>query len=177
MNKSLGYYQLAGYVFTSVFGTLLHFIYDWTNKSIIAGIFSAVNESIFEHMKLLYFPMLIFALFESRVFVKDYPCFWRAKLIGFLCGLGLIPVIYYTYSGIIGKNLDWLNILIFFIAAGVSFYIETKVMKNKDKCTKTSGFSFGLILLIGIIFIILTFLPPHIPLFIDPITKTYGINI
>lgn len=53
MKKSIPYWQAAGFIFTAILGTLLHFLFDWTNGSVIAALFSAVNESIWEHMKLL----------------------------------------------------------------------------------------------------------------------------
>ena len=90
-------------------------MYEWSGESIIVGLFSAINESIFEHMKLLFFPMLLFAFFEAKFVNEEYDNYWCAKLIGILVGVGLIPVIYYTYTGIFGVNADWFNIIIFFI--------------------------------------------------------------
>ncbi len=174
MKRSIGYWQLAGYVFTCVFGTLLHFVYDWTNGNIFASLFSAINESIWEHMKLLYFPMLVFAIFESKFFSKEYPSFWCSKLIGFILGLVSIPVIYYSYTGMFGKNIDWINILIFFIAAFVSFYTEYKLVKNERKCVLPLWLSIAIIFFIGILFIVFTLKTPQIPIFQDPISKTYG---
>ena len=56
MKRRLWRWQLAGFIFTAVLGVLLHFLYDWTNESLVVALFSAVNESTFEHMKLLFFP-------------------------------------------------------------------------------------------------------------------------
>ena len=85
MKRSLSFWQFAGFTFTGVAGTLLHFLYDWTNSRFIA-LFSAVNESIWEHMKLLFFPMIVFAIFESFYFSKEYKSFWCSKLVGILLG-------------------------------------------------------------------------------------------
>lgn len=174
MKKSLSFWQLAGFVFTGVVGTLLHFLYDWTDSTFVA-LFSAVNESIWEHMKILFFPMLIFALLESRYFVKDYKNFWCIKLIGILTGLTVIPTMYYTYTGALGVSADWFNILIFFIAAAVVFIIETRLMKSDKSFCKSPTTAIILLCLIAVLFMIFTFAPPRIPLFQDPITKTYGL--
>ena len=64
MKKDLFLWQFGGFVFTVVLGTILHFLYDLTNQSVLVAPFSAVNESTFEHMKLMYFPMLIFSLIQ-----------------------------------------------------------------------------------------------------------------
>ena len=59
MKKSLNLWQLAGFIFTGVAGVLLHFLFEWTGKSIFVAPFAAVNESIWEHMKLLFVPMFL----------------------------------------------------------------------------------------------------------------------
>lgn len=176
MKKSLKFWQTAGFVFTSIAGTLLHFAYDWTNKNIIAGLFSAINESIWEHMKLLFFPMLVFALIESRYIGKEYENFWCIKLAGIISGLIIIPVLYYTYTGIFGVNADWFNIAIFFIATAFSYIIETLLFIKQPNFCLSQKTSSVILLLLVILFIFLTFNPPEIPLFQDPLTKTYGIT-
>ena len=175
MKRSISFWQFGGYVFTSLLGTMLHFLYDMLGKSILIAPFSAVNESIWEHMKLLYFPMLIFAIIENQFFKTEFKNFWFAKLVGFSVGLILIPVLYYCYTGILGVFADWFNILIFFIAAAAAFIIETIILKRNQKPLISNKISFFIICLIGIIFIILTFLPIKIPLFKDPLTNQYGI--
>ncbi len=174
MKKSLSFWQFAGFVFTGIMGTLLHFAYDWTNSRFIA-LFSAVNESIWEHMKLLFFPMLIFSFLESRIFKNEYENFWTAKLIGILLGLAVIPTVYYTYTGIFGINADWFNILIFFIAAAVAFLVETRVLKGNIAAVLPKWAVAAILILITVLFMFFTFLPPEIPLFKDPVTNTYGL--
>lgn len=173
MKKSLAFWQFAGFVFTGVMGTLLHFLYDWTGST-FAALFSAVNESVWEHMKLLFFPMLVFALFESRYFAKDYKSFWCAKLIGILAGLTAIPLMYYTYTGALGVSADWFNIAIFFIAAAVSYIIETRLMKSDKSFCLSPTVAIIILCVIAVLFMFFTFSPPEIPLFQDPTTKLYG---
>ena len=163
-------WQISGFIFTAILGTFLHFLFDLTDRSSAAALFSAVNESIWEHMKLLYYPMLIFAVVESR-YVKATN-FWCVKLIGTLIGLVLIPVLYYTYTGVFGINADWFNIAIFFIVAAIVFYLEAKLLGRFRGCRKTAAIS--LFLLIAAVFTIFTFMPPKIPLLQDPVTGTYG---
>ena len=174
LKKDLLLWNFGGFVFSSLGGTLLHFLYDWTNKSILTASFVAVNESTWEHMKLLFFPLFIFALFQSHFF-KDFSNFWCIKLIGILAGLILIPVLFYTINGIFGKTPDFINIAIFFIAAATVFIIETYLFKNYH-CCKSPYIAFLIICFIGFLFIIFTFLTPHIPLFQDPVTNSYGIK-
>lgn len=174
MSKSISYWQVAGFLFTSIFGTFLHFLYDLSGYSDIAALFSAVNESIWEHMKLIYYPMLLFALVQYHFWGKDLKRFWCVKLVGILIGLILIPVIYYTYTGILGTSADWFNIAIFFIAAAAAYWSETLLFQREHACRLHPWMAFLMICLLGVVFTILTFLPPHIPFFQDPITGSYG---
>lgn len=146
-----------------------------TNSSLIVAPFSAVNESIWEHMKLLFFPMFVFALVEYKYIGKDYENFWCTKLAGVLTGLLLIPILFYTYSGVLGVTVDWFNIVIFFIAAGAAYYLETLLFKNQTILCKTPLVAFALLCLIALLFVIFTFVQPKIPLFMDMSTGNYGI--
>lgn len=112
MKRSIGFWQLIGFAVTSLGGTLLHFLYEWLDEAVWIAPFSGVNESTWEHMKLLFWPMFIYAIVQS-FFFRDRENFWCIKLRGILLGLVLIPVIFYTYNGVIGKSPDWFNIAIF----------------------------------------------------------------
>ena len=68
MKQATSLWPLAGFALSTLGGTLLHFFYDWTDGSLLAAPFSGVNESTWEHMKLLYWPMLIFAIVQSFFF-------------------------------------------------------------------------------------------------------------
>ena len=174
MKPNISLWQFAGFSLSSLFGTILHFLYDWTDKSLLIAPFSGVNESTWEHMKLLYFPLFIFAIVQSRFF-KDYKNFWCIKLIGICRGLLLIPVLFYTYNGVIGKSPDYINIAIFFVSAASAYILEWYLFKkNSIKC-KRSPLAFLLICFIGVLFILFTFVTPQINIFKDPITNGYGI--
>ena len=174
MKKSLWLWQLGGFIFTAIAGVILHFLFGWTNESVFVAPFSAVNESIWEHMKLLFFPMLIFAIIERRYIGKVYEDFWCAKLIGIMLGIVLIPVLYYVINGVFGPTPDWINIAIFFVSVAVGYYAETRILKDNLINCKSPSKALALLILIGVIFMVLTFITPQIPLFEDPITKTYG---
>ena len=61
MKRSIGLWELMGFALTSLFGTVLHFLYDLLGGAAWVAPFSGVNESTWEHMKLLFWPMLAFA--------------------------------------------------------------------------------------------------------------------
>ena len=175
MKKSIPYWQMGGFIFTAVAGTLLHFLFDWTGGDVIVALFSAVSESVWEHLKLLFYPMIVVAIVEYFFWGKEIDTFWCIKLIGIVIGLVLIPVIYYTYSGILGVKADWFNITIFFLVAAVAFWVETKLFRHGYTCGISSKLAVALICLIAVGFTLFTFTPPHIPFFRDPITGSSGL--
>ena len=174
MKKTVSLWQMVGFVFTAVAGTLLHFLFAWSGENVAVALFSAVNESIWEHLKLLFYPMLIFAAVEYFTWGKEEDSFWCTKLIGILTGFGLILAVYYTYTGALGIKADWFNITLFFLAAGVVYWLESKLFQRGISCPSGGRLAFALILLTVAAFVLLTFAPLHIPLFEDPLTGTYG---
>ena len=174
MKKSVNLWQLWGFASTALGGTLLHFLYDWSGKSLWVAPFSGVNESTWEHMKLLFWPMFVFAIIQS-LFFRERKDFWCIKLKGIWLGLVLIPVLFYTYNGVVGKSPDWINISIFFISAAVVYIFESvqfKKLYEKDCCSK---FSFVILALTAVLFVVFTFVTPEIGLFLDPLTGGLGI--
>ncbi len=169
-------WQLIGFAVTSLGGTLLHFLYEWTGENVFAAFISGVNESTWEHMKLIFFPMFFFALVQS-FFFKDDKSFWSRKLHGILTGLLLIPLLFYGYNGIIGPSPDWLNISIFYISAAAAFITEARAENNNKSYHFSSSVSFYLLLVIASAFIVFTFFTPRIALFRDPLTGTFGIDV
>lgn len=163
--KKLLIWQGAGFIFTGIAGVILHFLYEWTNQSRFFSFFSAVNESTWEHMKLLFVPLIIFALIESRFLKEEYNCFWCVKLKGILVGLTLIPVLYYTYIGVFGVNADWFNIAIFYIAAAVSLLVEARAFLKGKKCRSSCLPAKVMLIFIALLFAVFTVSPPEIPLF------------
>ena len=174
MKRSVRLWQLMGFAVTSLGGTLLHFLYDFTGKAIWAAPFSGVNESTWEHMKLIFWPMLIFAAIES-FFFRDREDFWCIKLRGIIIGLALIPILFYTYNGAIGRSPDWVNIAIFFISAAIAYIYETRLFKKTKITCRFPLLSLGALLAIAMLFVIFTFVTPELGIFRDPITGAYGV--
>ena len=174
MKRSFGLWQLWGFAVTSLGGTVLHFLYDWLGKAVWIAPFSGVNESTWEHMKLLFWPMFLFAVAQS-FFFRDREDFWCVKLRGILLGISLIPVLFYTYNGVIGKSPDWINIAIFFIAAAIAYLYETRLFKKEPVRCKMPKLAIAILALIALLFVIFTFATPEINIFKDPLTGSYGI--
>ena len=174
MKKKLMRWQLIGFLSVSLFGTLLHFLYEWLGEAVWIAPFSGVNESTWEHMKLLFWPMFIFTIIQSFFFTSRQD-FWCVKLRGTLLGIILIPIIFYTSNGIIEKTPSWFNIAIFFISAAIAYIYETRLFNFEKIICKSQNFSIIMFFLIALLFILFTFVTPKIEIFKDPLTDTYGI--
>ena len=174
MKKAINLWQLWGFAITALCGTLLHFLYDWSGNALLMAPFSGVNESTWEHMKLLFWPMFIYAIVQS-FFFRDREDFWCIKLKGTLLGLILIPIIFYTYNGAIGKSPDWFNISIFFVSAAIAYIYEARQFNENKKPCRSPKLAFAVLCIIAVLFVLFTFKTPEIGIFRDPINATYGI--
>lgn len=175
MKRHIGLWQLIGFGVTSLFGTLLHFLYKWLGEAIWIAPFSSVNESTWEHMKLLFWPMFIYAIVESFFFL-DREDFWNVKLRGILLGLVLIPVLFYTYNGVIGNSPDWINIAIFFVSAAIVYIYEARLYNAHKIYAIGEKWAIVALSVIALLFVVFTFATPEIEIFKDPTTGIYGIE-
>ncbi len=167
-------FSLVGFAVTSILGALFHFLYDWTHCPFIA-LFSAVNESTWEHMKIFFFPTFFFAVVQYFLGAKKTPAFWCVKLYSTALGLLLIPILFYTLRGIFGNTPDWINIAIFFVTAAITYFYEATQFLKEKPCSYQIWTFVGLCI-IALAFCLFTYLTPHIPLFQDPVNGNFGIS-
>ncbi|MFZ7132333.1 MAG: DUF6512 family protein [Eubacteriales bacterium] len=160
-----------------LFGTILHFIYEWLGKSPVIGIIGAVNESTWEHLKLLFWPTLIISVIEYILVGNKYNNFITGIAISLISGMLLIIILFYTYTGIWGKDSLIMDIGIFIISVIVSQLISNQIVTlNMDIKSLVNILSLHIIGIMMLSFVWFTFIPPKIPLFQDPVTKCYGIG-
>lgn len=167
MNKKLLTYCIIGFVFVSIIGTLFHFVYEWSGNNFIVGLFTPINESVWEHIKLLFFPMLIYSLYMNKQLKTEYPCVNSGLSLGILIGSFLIPIIFYTYTGILGFDISAIDIAIFFICVIVAFFVAYKftLSCSVQKYTKLLNITLFIMILL---FLLFTYSPPNIGLFVSP---------
>ena len=141
------------------------------------GSFSAVNESVWEHLKLVFYPMLIATIIEY-FFIKDISNnYIEAKTIGIFTAISFIVVSFFTYSGIIGTSIIVIDILIFIISIILGEYIAYKLMKREDESTVlTTCLAIIILVFLFICFVLFTYLPLEVNLFRDMMTGVYGIG-
>ena len=163
-------FQIFSVILVSILGTLLHFTYQWSNYNSFIGLFSAVNESTWENLKLVFFPMFLTIIIGFFYFEKYIPNFLCAKTLGIIISICFIIVFFYTYTGMLGANFATINILSFYIAIILGEYISYKLMISNFKCNKKIAIITLAILLLS--FVIFTYIPPEIGLFKNPISNS-----
>ena len=173
MKQEISLWQLMGFAVTSLGGTVLHFLYDWLGGAAWVAPFSGVNESTWEHMKLLFWPMLLFAVLQS-LFFRERKDFWCIKARGILLGITLIPVLFYTYNGVISRSPDWLNIAIFFICAAIAYRYEAGLFRKEARACR-KGLAIAILAVLALFFIVFTFQTPRLAIFKDPLTGSFGV--
>lgn len=174
MNKKLLKYEIIGFLFVSVIGTLCHFVYDWTNKNPVVGLFVPVNESPWEHLKLIFFPYFIYSVFESIKLTKDKFYIYTSKLIGVLVGIFMLLAVFYICTGVTGKNISAVNIISFFIGVASAFIVSYFLINNSFGGSVSNTISVICFIILALLFMFATKFQLEIPFFQDPQTKLYG---
>lgn len=177
MKHELRRWEIAGFLVTAGLGSLLHFVFDWSGRSRIVAAFAAVNESTWEHMKLLFIPFLLFTVAEFIVFSEAFRNFFAVKAVAVLLGLIAIPALYYTLTGMFGKLPDWVNVTIFFLADALMYFVSCRLLTEgrlRGGAAQLIGFAALWALLFA--FVWFTYRTPHLPLFLDPVSGCYGLE-
>lgn len=166
---------IIGFFVISILGTVLHFWYEYSNNNIVIAIFSAVNESVWEHIKIAVMPMFLWTFIEFITFKYKKPNLWSSLLIKLLTIIIVIPFLYYLYISICGGHILYIDILIFYFAILLAQILGYKEVNSKKINVKYEEIAKYLIIIIFLMFVIFTFIPPKIDLFKDEVTSTYGV--
>ena len=166
-------FLLISIIFISIIGTISHFTYDISNKNKIIGLFSAVNESTWEHIKIALTPTFLWSIIDGIKFGNN-PNYFIAKFINLITIIVLIPILFYGYKFILKKDIPIIDISIFYITIIVSQYLFYRILNINELSYSYRYLScIGTFIIFGC-YLLLTLLPPKSFLFKDPITNKYG---
>ncbi len=165
--------EFWGFIFIAVLGTLGHFIYEWSNHNKYAAIIFAVNESTWEHMKLVVFPSILW-LFIEIPFIGTMPNFITAKLSSLITMLILIPLLFNIYKMFFKGHSLIYSIIEFLISIAVGQYLGYKVLNGEMVAPVLNYVSLIIIILIVSYFLIATLIPGKSEIYVDPISHKKG---
>lgn len=160
-------WEFTGALFMVLVGSALHFVFGWTGGWRPVALIAAVNESIWEHLKLAFWPGLFWALLPQ----KDCGLHMRGRLAvkGATLALTaiLIVVVFKSYTAILGRNLLLLDIGTFVLAvfAGQIVAAWLAIRELRGPGVRTLGLALLSIQLLAYGFF--TFYPPDFWLFVD----------
>jgi len=175
MKKHVLRWELSGIIFVFLLGALLHFVFEWSGESGVVGAIASVNESVWEHFKQGFWPMCLFAAIEYRFLRVHVNNFLVAKAVA----VYIIPIItglvFYGYTAIIGEEILLVDIGIFAVAITAGQLTSYRILTSVKLPEYANIISLAFIILLALVFVLFTFYPPHLPIFLDANTGTYGI--
>lgn len=166
---------VLGSIAIFILGSAFHFLFDLLGRFILAAPFFAVNESIWEHMKLLSSAALVWL--AADYFLADKaarPCFFAVRAVSLPMAILIIPVVYYFLRGAFGIENFFVDITLFLIASVVYQHVAMRLEGN-TAYSKYNAAGIAVLCAVFLLFAVFTFLPPHAPLFQDVPTGGYGI--
>lgn len=162
--------NIIAFFVIGIAGTLGHFLYKWTGENMLVGLIFPINESTWEHLKLLFFPTVVYSVAEYFIGSQKPENYLPAVAISVICGMLSIVTLFYTISGIIGYNVDFINISIYFISIIVMLCKKRKIITSGKYSSKNSKLFFGGVLaVIALLFVVFSLYPPSIGIFTPPI--------
>lgn len=167
-------WEVLGILFIVVVGSVLHFVFELSGFLPVAGLIGAVNESVWEHLKIGFWPAVFFALIEYP-FLKSRANFWAAKAACAYVIPVTIIVLFYAYTGILGYNTLALDITVFIVAVIVGQIASYRLLVYRELSVSWKWIGIAAIAVLAVMFMVFTFYPPHMGLFKDPVTGGYGI--
>lgn len=170
---------ILGIPILSIIGCIMHFVYQWSGKLLIIGVFAPVNESVWEHLKMTFWPILIWWFVGYLIYNKksNMPISkWSIScVISELACILVIISFYYTYTGALGIESLVLDIFSLFLGIALAQVLAFHIYKYAKPSCFSLYISIVLLIFLIIIFTVFTFAPPHIPIFKDSLTQNYGI--
>lgn len=179
--SSIKKYMLYGIIAIVIASTLNHFLYEFSGEMTIVGIFTAINESVWEHLKLAFYPTLLWWILGYFIYCRKMYIDIKKWVISMILSLTICPIIivtfFYTYTGALGIESIVLDIFSLILGVFVGQIVAFKYYKNNQYSEIVVYFLLLVLILEIVLFTYFTFNPPNIPIFIDSTTGLRGIYL
>jgi hypothetical protein len=173
--KTVLKWEMFGILFISVVGSFLHFTFELSGFWRPLAVISAVNESVWEHLKIGFWPAFIWGVIEFFIFGRKVKNFFFAKAVTFLLIPLIIVTLFYSYTYVTGTELLAVDIAIFFAAIAVAQIAGYKIMLIRRSFLSLKILGVTIILICIVSFSLFSYFPPRYQLFKDAVTGGYGI--
>ncbi len=173
MDKLLKW-QIGGMVFVLLLGSLWHFLFEITGSNAIGAAFFPVNESVWEHMKLFFYPYLIYSALEWCFIGKGYSGFFISKAWNSFFMIIMVLGFHYFLS-IFFPGVFVIDIIITIAVIIIAFLTDYKIMREVNSNRFVDFTAVAAIIMMGILLAFFTFYPPHNTIFEDHTRNIYGV--
>jgi len=166
MKNKVLIWEIASFFFIGLVGAALHFTYELSDfSSNVVAYFSAVNESTWEHLKMVFFPGLVFALIKYT-YVRDKVNNYLIAKTASLTVMPLVIVIgWYIYAPAVGRNIYPVDLALFYLAVFIGQFVSYNLLMRPPMEKKFNNYAIGIFLALFLAFSTFTFYPPRIFLF------------
>jgi Family of unknown function (DUF6512) len=175
MQQNLLTWETVGALFIIITGILLHFAFEWSERLMPVALIAAVNESVWEHLKLAFWPSLVFAIIEYFFIGHETANFLPAETGGFFIVPLVIIFIFYSYTSIVGHSILFIDISTFVAAVVLGQLTSYRIMQLPDLSNPLRYLSIAALIVMIFAFSLFTYFPPHLALFQDSRNGQYGI--
>lgn len=167
--------EAVGVIVIYLIATLLHFVYDLSGGSTLSILFGAVNESVWEHVKIFAVGYVVWSLIELLWVKPPFKKFVTAKTVSlYFLSLSII-VFFYTYNLFTEEPILIVDLLSSFIFVALSQFISFKLTESDNEIADYFPVAILLLMTYFVMFFSFTVFPPKVDLFKDPVTGMYGI--
>jgi hypothetical protein len=161
-----------GVVFIVALGSLLHFTFEASGQAWWVGIISATDESVWEHLKLAFWPSAMWTLLLRLLPVRRPKNFW----LGRAASLALMPLAialgFYGYTALLGSHSLILDLALFVAAIACGQAVAVGVYAAPNLGCRPEAAALVLVILMLAAFSALSFVEIDAPLFHPPSEQT-----
>jgi len=175
MKRPIRKWELIGIAVIACLGALMHFAFEWSGELRPVAVFAPVNESVFEHLKMTYWPALFYAAIEYKFIRESTKNFIIGKTTGLYVMPAAIMALFYAYTTITGSENLIADIAIFVGAVALGQLASYNILIRERLSPSLHRAALAGLISLGVIYAVFTFYPPRLPIFMNPITRTYGI--
>lgn len=170
--------RIASFIFLWGVGALLHFAYRWSSQNLLIGMFGCVNESVWEHLKMVFWPWVFWSLGEYSVCKTQIHNFILGKIAQVTLSCFFVIAVFYSYTFFTQKSIFAVDILTFSSAIALGQLADIKA--RRIKLTPDYYWNTAMVCIVALVctaFMTFTFDPPRTAFFQDPVTGSYGVTL
>lgn len=172
MKKRCAFTNVGIFINTMILGaaaSLSHYLYDLSGKNLIAGLFNPVNESVWEHLKIMFFPFLswwvVIYILKNRKYDIPLTTWIESAAVSLVVAPLSVILLYYSYTGAFGTESVFIDVLLAFICYFFALCIASHYLEYSVPNKRAAIVSVIVIVLIFAAFIVFTINPPELPIF------------